>query len=269
LAGTHRQTAVSLESALREALERRARVAAELEFQSRAYVSDASERVATRAAERARLIEQLHRYEDYLRLFARMEKTSADIGRLELRIEEQRSELALAESRRADIRERFKFLNKRLEQLLNEFNAPRSAEKRAAYVDPLTYLPIVDGRSFDNLHSPGLSVQVNVAYALANHLAALRFDLPLPGILLIDGFTSNIGTEGEDPDRRHRMYQYMIELSRRRGKDLQVIIADNDVPEFAQAFVRATLSQSDRLIPVVVRRSQRNRAILRPPNDGS
>ena len=251
LVASHRQTASTLDRALAQAAERRARASAELDFQMSTYVADSAQSLSAGAAERARLQEELERYGDYLQLLDRLESAGTAVGRLEQRVAELRQELGLAESRQADVRERFEFLDNRLERLLEAFNAPRSAERTGAYVDRQTYLPWVDGRPFDNLHSPGLSVQVNVAYILANHLAALNFDLPLPGILLIDGFTSNIGAEGADPDRRRRMYEYLIELSRRRGDQLQVIVADNDVPELARDFVRVTLSQADRLIPIV------------------
>lgn len=250
LVETHNNAAKALGEALQDALERRKQTAGELDFYTRTYVSDSAGKVAAVAAERAQLQAELKRYGDYLEVLDKFQGTAVEVGRLEKTLDQLRDELQSAQNRLNDVGQRFVFLDDRLERLLDVFSAPRSAERSAARVNRQTYLPIVDGRPFDNLHSPGLTVQVNVAYAIANHLAALNFDLPLPNILLIDGFTSNIGTEGADPERRRRMYNYLIELSRRYGERLQVIVADNDVPEFAQDFVKVTLSEADRLIPI-------------------
>lgn len=250
LIANHETTVQRIDQTLAEVLAEREQKGKDLDYYMRTYVSDTSERVGTRAAERAELQGDLRRYTDYLEILNRLEHTSAEMSRLEREIERLKSDLELAESKQANVGDRFNFLDDRLERLLDTFNAPRSAERSAAHISRTTFLPVVDGRPFDNLHSPGLTVQVNVAYAIANHLAALNFDLALPNILLIDGFTSNIGTEGFDPQRRRRMYSYMIELSRRHGDRLQVIVADNDVPDLARDFVRVSLSESERLIPL-------------------
>jgi len=253
LIANHETTAQRIGEALGDAVRQREQGGKELDYYMRTYISDSTERVAALAAERAQLQADVKRYTDYLEILSRLESTSAEIAKLEREIDRLRNELELAQSRQTDIGERFDYLDDRLERLLDAFAAPRSAERRPAYVNRTTFLPIVDGRPFDNLHSPGLTVQVNVAYAVANHLAAINFDLPLPNVLLIDGFTSNIGAEGADPERRRKMYNYLVELSRRHGERLQVIVADNDVPDFAQEFVRVTLSEGDRLIPLAAR----------------
>jgi hypothetical protein len=110
-------------------------------------------------------------------------------------------------------------------------------------------MPMVGGRSFDNLSSQGLKVLVNVAHALAHHETAIELGLKLPGILIIDGPTGNIGRDGDDLERVESIYSYLIEVSRKFGDQLQIIVADNDIPGAAEGFVRLRLTDDDRLVP--------------------
>jgi hypothetical protein len=71
----------------------------------------------------------------------------------------------------------------------------------------------------------------------------------LPNILFIDGPTSNVGHEGLDRERVEAVYAYLVEMSNRYGEDLQIIVADNDIPSFAEQFVRVRLSEDDPAIP--------------------
>jgi hypothetical protein len=90
---------------------------------------------------------------------------------------------------------------------------------------------------------------VNVAYALTSHRTSISLDLKLPAILLIDGLTSNVGHEGFDLERKNKAYSYLIALSSEIGDRLQIIVADGNIPEEAEPFVRVRLNENDRLIP--------------------
>jgi predicted ABC-type transport system involved in lysophospholipase L1 biosynthesis ATPase subunit len=72
--------------------------------------------------------------------------------------------------------------------------------------------------------------------------------LGLPQILFIDGLTSNLGHEGEDLERVNAVYDYLIELSEELGDQLQLVVADNDVPLRAHRHIRLRLEENDRLI---------------------
>ena len=117
-------------------------------------------------------------------------------------------------------------------------------------MDRRTYLPVLDGRRFDDLSSQGLQVLVNVAYVIAHQVTAIELRLPLPNILLIDGLTTNVGQEGYDVERVHNAYDYLIEIAEEHGDTLQIIVSDGNVPPEAEKYVLLRLSEKDRLIPL-------------------
>jgi predicted ABC-type transport system involved in lysophospholipase L1 biosynthesis ATPase subunit len=70
-----------------------------------------------------------------------------------------------------------------------------------------------------------------------------------PNILIIDGVSNNLGTEGLDQKRIDAVYDYLLELEYEYGDSLQIIVADNTVPRRAADHVRVQLSDEDKLIP--------------------
>jgi hypothetical protein len=135
-------------------------------------------------------------------------------------------------------------------ELLARLNVPRFGANPTARIDRRTLLPVVDGRRFSELNPQGLQVLVNIAHALAHHLTAIDLGISLPGLLVIDGPTSNIGHEGSDLALIHSIHRLLVEVSTEYGDRLQLVVADNDVPETARSYVRQELSPSNRLIPV-------------------
>lgn len=123
-----------------------------------------------------------------------------------------------------------------------------------------TYMPVVSDRPFETLSSQGLMVLVNVAHALAHHTVAIDRDLPLPGMLIIDGASSNVGKEGYDAERLDDMYDLLADVSESYGEQLQIIIVDNQIPPRGHDWVRLTLSVDDRLIRVPTRQSNSSAA---------
>jgi hypothetical protein len=100
------------------------------------------------------------------------------------------------------------------------------------------------------LSSGGLKVLANLAYALAHHLTALDFDLPLPGLLLIDGITKNVGRDEYDQARVDAVFATLLSIGAEHGERLQIIVAANDVPAAAEDRVALRLTPDDRLIPL-------------------
>ena len=92
---------------------------------------------------------------------------------------------------------------------------------------------------------------VNVAHALAHHTVSIDHELPLPGLLVLDGLSSNVGHEGFDLDRRDDTYRLLMEEVNRYQGRLQVIALDNDVPSFALDSVVLTLTTEDRLVVTI------------------
>ena len=235
----------------RTELERkRNEVAHEIDLQVRSYVSDTASEIARTARERAEIESNIRRLEDYLGLYVKLDRAMGDLSALEHRRKRIEGALEIESARRADAEARIVRLEAKFEEVLAVFGVPRFGEVRRATIDRSTYLPVLDGRRFDELSSQGLQVLVNVAHALAHHLVALELEIPLPGILFIDGLTSNVGHEGFDMQRVHDVYGYLGEVSRRYSDQLQLIVADNDVPPEAQKFIRVRLSEELRLIPL-------------------
>jgi hypothetical protein len=142
----------------------------------------------------------------------------------------------------------------RLEQhfaaLVDAFGTPQFEGVPRAAINRRTFLPILNGRSFEELSSGGLKVLTNIAYALAHHLTALDFNLPLPGVLLIDGITKNVGRDEYDQARVDAVFAKLLEISEQHGDRLQIIVAANDVPPAVIDRVVLTLAADDRLIPL-------------------
>jgi len=61
--------------------------------------------------------------------------------------------------------------------------------------------------------------------------------------------SNNLGREGLDYERLEAVYYYLIEVGERYRDRLQIIAADNTVPEQAGQYSRVRLSEDDKLIP--------------------
>jgi hypothetical protein len=229
---------------------KRSALAKDLDFMVKSFVSENAEAIATTAAERATTRERIHRYEDYIELFNRFDRLARDTEQLEEQKREIESALAAAESAISGAEEKIAFLEQSISDILGRFRVSQFGDEISVRIDRETLLPVINGRTFDSLISQGLNVLVNIAHALAYHRTALKFGLRLPGFLIIDGPSNNIGHEGLDLERVQAIYDYLVHVSEQAGERLQIIVADNDVPENVRKFVRLRLTDDERLIPV-------------------
>lgn len=104
---------------------------------------------------------------------------------------------------------------------------------------------------------------VNIAHALAHHTVAIDRDLPLPGLLILDGLSANSGQEGLSLDRVRDVYRLLSRVTQEdQYRDaLQIVAVDNELAsniilELVHR-VALPLTQQDRLIRVP-----------RPPSEG-
>lgn len=246
----HKQKAKALEKELERAKRDRDDLADKLDRATGSYVSDAADRIAANADRMARLEATVEKLQEYLGLFAKLDNARRELATLERERSEIESRLQADEGNRGDAWRRVEVLEKRFGAILSRLHAPEiGQEEGGTRIDRVTYLPFIRGRSFDGLSSLGLKVLVNVAHVVAHHETSLELGLGLPGILIIDGPSSNIGREGEDEERIRSIYRYLVEVSGRLGNDLQILVADTDVPSEAQPFVRIAFSENDRLVP--------------------
>jgi tetratricopeptide (TPR) repeat protein len=246
----HEEAERNLSRQLLQLETRRSEVGRELDFETRSYVSDTATSIADRAARRSSITESIRRYQDYLRLYEKLDEVLSEQARLGSEKAKIEAQLAAASSERSLVEKRIKHLEKTFSDILQRLEVPRFSTEFEASIDRRTYLPIVYGRTFDSLSSLGLTVLVNVAYALAQQKTSLELGLNLPNILLIDGLTSNVGHEGFDLRRIHKAFDYLIEVSEEIGSQLQIIVADGNIPNEAKPFVRLRLSETNRLIPM-------------------
>ena len=221
----------------------------ELDFLLNSYISDKASYIAEMAKTKTSIEEHIFRLKDYLLLFTKKDDSQEQISRL---ISEKESLEVTIESilnRETGIESRIQILEQKFRDILSEFDAPKFFETGFTGIDRNTYLPMFEGRRFDELQSQGLKVIINVAHVLAQQLTAIECNLALPNILLIDGITANIGHEGLDWDRVEKIFNYLILLSEKFGDRLQIIVSENSIPINVNRYVRARFSEDEKLIP--------------------
>ena len=143
-------------------------------------------------------------------------------------------------------------------------SAPRLVQRGSWGTPPPSALPArrltglrvaaASGRTFDELSSQGLKTLVNIAHALAHHIVAIDRNLPLPGLLILDGLSANAGHEGFDQERIRDVYRLLSAAANKYGSSLQVTAVDNvlaqDLLHEFLNYVKLTLTQKDRLIRI-------------------
>lgn len=238
-----------LQTTLAAVINSRAATSMELDASLAGFIAEEANSIAAEASEWTKLEERRERLRDYLLLWNKLDARAADLADLREQERALVDELERSAEESPAVAHRLHHLDATFESLLDRFNAPRFQGPGGARIDRRTYLPVIDGRRFDDLSSQGLAVLVNVAHALAHQITNIELDLMLPNILLIDGLTGNLGHEGRDLERVQGVYNVLAELSEERGNRLQIVIADNDVPHYVSSFVTLNLSDEDKLVP--------------------
>ena len=224
---------------------------AELDFATRAFVSDRAESLTRLSERRGALQEQVKKLEDYLRLFERLDALVRQRSEMETEKVTILDQLDRLQARGTDVEASFAVLEDAFLSLVERIGLPEFPGEPRAGVNRTTYLPVLNGRRFEELSSGGLKVLTNLTFALAHHVAAIRLGQPLPGILLIDSLTKNAGTNDYDWTRVEALFGVLRDLAEEYTHELQIIAVSNDVPQFAEEFVRIRLAPDDRLIPGV------------------
>lgn len=245
----HRLRAEDLREQLARMNEHRDFLGRQLDDLQAAFVSDNAETIARQAREVTYSAVRETQLIELLAILDRLSDTQTRIAELSQAKERTVAELGSAEQRDSMSEGRIERLEAIFSGLVDEFEIPEFGGQPRAAIDRTTLKPIVNARPFEAL-SAGVRVLVSVAHILAHHLAAFELDLPLPGIILMDGIQKNIGTAEYDAARTQHVWRKLVELSNEIPDSLQVIVAANDVPEELSDFVRLELSHPDnRLIP--------------------
>jgi len=231
-----------------------AELTADLDRRTQAFVSDRAAQIEHYAARQARLEVEIQRLREYADLFRRHQRDLDGREYLEGRRDELLNRIHSRELIQADAESNVLALEQRMLEYLRELHIPNLGQDLTVRINRDTYLPEVSERSFNQLSSQGLKTLVNVAHALAHHTVSIDRNLPLPGLLILDGLSANIGHEGFDLDRVRDVYRLLSRVADQYAGALQVIAVDNELPrdvllEFVDRVV-LTLTQEDRLIRI-------------------
>ncbi|WP_218009686.1 hypothetical protein [Actinomadura kijaniata] len=227
-------------------------MAERLDRQTASFISDRATTLENLAAEQARLEADVARLNEYLALLRKFQNTSQRRSELEDSRDELSAEIESKELGKVDAEEHVRALEQRMLEYLHELHIPQFGDELSVKINRTTFLPIIAGRSFEELSSQGLKTLVNIAHALAHHTVAIDRDLPLPGFLIIDGISANSGSEGFDRARVADVYRLLKQVGEEYEDELQIIAVDNEplkdlVLELLDSTV-LVLRQNDRLI---------------------
>lgn len=229
---------------------------AELDQRTQAFVSDRATQIENYAGRQAQLESEIRHLREYADLLRRHHEQIAGRESLIAQEEELRAAIASRELSQLDAEGNVVALERRIFEYLEELRIPDLGQELTVHINRRTYLPEISGRSFDELSSQGLKTLVNIAHALAHHTVAIDRNLPLPGLLILDGISANSGQEGFGLDRIREVYRLLSRVTNQEEyrTALQIVAVDNELArnvllEFADR-VALPLSQEDRLIRV-------------------
>ena len=181
------------------------------------------------------------------------EADDLDVITRQMASEEERIKLELSEDTTflADLSELFN-------EILHNLRLPWLGE---GHVDPIDYLPIVDGEPFEKLAvGGGRKTIVNLAYHLANLYMSLSEgpDMLLPTLLVVDSPRKNVGEGSLDKAVVESIYARLRTLHILSGNKFQIIFADNDMRAEASSWVseHIILDYENPFVPGVAHRGE-------------
>lgn len=240
------KASTSRTDALREQL---ADLRLELDARTREYVSPRFEEIEVNSARVAELHAGLSAVDRSLRYWQQYRELEASITQLQQESRGLEEELRATRDEMEVARQRVVELSGMFDEILVSFQFPWYSSAR---IDLDSYLPVVNGQSFDALGSGGMKTLVNDAYHLANLTYALsQRDSLLPLFLVIDSPRKNLGSGVQDSQISLSIYRRFRTLADAYQGRFQLIVADNNVPEVGQEFVRLSFDYERPLIPEV------------------
>lgn len=249
---TRRAAIEAVRTALDQADRTVARLNDELDARTASFVSARASAIRAHAEQFAATRADIDRLGEYLQLLDRRDARTAEQAQIAARIDELQAAIDAQTFEQSEAQEHITALERRMLEYLEELHIPQLGDLLTVRVTGPTWLPLVSGRTFDELSSQGLKTLVNAAHALAHHTVAIDRGLPLPGLLVLDGLSANTGHEGFDGARIGDLYRLLATVSRDYEGLLQIIAVDNEVPPGVVADLEdnvvLTLSQNDRFI---------------------
>jgi hypothetical protein len=188
---------------------------------------------STAASDREQARARLRDVERFRDLWSHHEQLELEVVRYQRRItenqeeqEKHRNELNEHRSRIADLGEIFD----------EEIRELRYTGYENAGIDATTYLPVINGDTFDKLSVSGASKTLaNVAYYLANAAYSLSdAEFLIPDLLILDSPRTSLGNTADDIAAGQRIY-YRMDVLALAYPNLQIIVADNGLPPLETA----------------------------------
>jgi uncharacterized protein YoxC len=250
LTENHQAAIDDIEQHIRQLEKIRKELSSEIDNRSRRYVSEQTEQIIQLEQRRTQLQEQKKKLEEYLLLYERQDQNVNDIEQEKSHLEKLDEAIEEINSHVSELEQYMSFLNSTYQSILQEIKVPHFQVEGSSIIDHKTYLPLFEGRSFAQWKSPSLTTMINFAHALAHQITCLHFDLKLPNILFIDGLSDHFGDQDLDIERIQAMYNYLIKVSDEYQDRLQIIVADNTVPQNARKYIIAEFREEDKLIPL-------------------
>lgn len=239
-----------------------AELSASLDQRTRTFVSDRATQIEHYAARQAEIEADIRRLREYADLLRRHQQQLQGRDELEAQRAELEARIHSRELSQTDAEANVQALERRMLDYLQELHIPDLGQELTVKINRQTYLPEVSGRRFDELSSQGLKTLVNIAHALAHHTVAIDRNLPLPGLLVLDGISANSGQEGLSLGRIRDVYQLLQNVASQEpyNQALQIVAVDNElardiIVDFIHR-VALPLSQEDRLIRIPEQRSE-------------
>ena len=219
-------------------------------------VSDASRDLAEAEARVVALTASQARWASHARLIEEAE-ASEDVAR-RLHDEEIRLRLEIEESST-----KIDDLSVVFNEILADLRDPWYQD---AHIDKDSYLPIVDGESFDLLSVGGArKTLVNLAYHLANLSMAIseRENVLMPTLLIVDSPRKNVGSGALDQSVVEAVYRRLRTLQDASRGQFQIIIADNELPAGVGDWIsgHVVLDYDSPLVPGVAHPGQRGEEV--------
>jgi len=227
---------------------------AELDLKTRVFVSRSAARLQDGAARQAAALAEVSHLREYLGILAKLDDIAAEREELDRQRDEIQAAINAKELRHSGAEENVRALETRMLEYLDALRPPPLGPALTVTINRNTYMPEVWGRSFDELSSQGLKTVVNIAHALAHHTVAIDRGLPLPGLLVLDGLSANVGTEGFDQALANNIYRLLRGVGTEYADRLQLIGVDNSLPESMVIelanYSVLSLREGDRLIKI-------------------
>jgi DNA repair exonuclease SbcCD ATPase subunit len=219
----------------------------ELDQATAQYVSPRFAAVQEAGSEVGRLEARLTALQSVMRLWEQFGSLEDESRRLQARLAEVDAAITEARASLSAGLERVATLSELFAETLVQFQLPWL---ETASISAQSYLPVINGRSFEELLSGGMKTLVNDAY----HLAALRYalvyaDSLMPLIQILDSPRKNLGSGPDDRVLAENLYRRIRALEDSFGPRFQIIVADNDLPRVAREFRAITLSYETPGVP--------------------